>query len=466
MKRFSQIKGINTTMKIKYIIITAIGLMAGFTACHQEKNDLKEAEVFFQKGVELRSVKDTEAAAVSFSQALLALHRCDTNQIEVKHLLGEVDDNLAAMYWKHGLKEEALALHLDAVRIFRQLDDQPLLMKALRNAGRVTASLSRIDEAGTYYNEALLIAKKLNDRDFINETYMEMAHDLYLEGEEYEKAIETATEAFSEKVDTCFCNLVIGLAYYYLEDNKQALQYLEEAAMSEKASIRMSAYQGMYYIYLSKDKYEKALEYHELYDENMIQADKELNTKEMQRIKSDYELQMQKYSMQAEQQIKTLRLYILLGLLIVALIVTITVTFLLIRHKSLKEKLKEEEAKNQLEIALKKNKVYLAALALSEQITANTLNFDLKENDWDAFMELIDLVYRDFTKCLMEKYPTLTKSDLQICCLTKQGFSNQVIAIIMNMQASSYARRKSRIKQEKMNGLEDDRSFEEIINSL
>ena len=68
--------------------------------------------------------------------------------------------------------------------------------------------------------------------------------------------------------------------------------------------------------------------------------------------------------------------------------------------------------------------------------------------------------------CLMEKYPTLTKSDLQICCLTKQGFSNQVISILMNLQTNSYARRKSRIKQEKMNGLEDERSFEEIINNL
>ena len=326
--------------------------------------------------------------------------------------------------------------------------------------------MSQIDEAETYYQEALIIAKKLSDRDFINETYMEMAHDLYLEGEEYEKAIETASEALSEKVDTCFCNLVIGLAYYYLEDNKQALQYLEEAVMSEKANIRMSAYQGMYYIYLSKDKYEKALEYHELYDENLIQADKEQNTKEMQRIKSDYELQMQKNSIRAEQQIKTLRFHILLVLLIAAFIMTITVTFLLIRYKSLKEKLKKEEAKNQLEIALKKNKVYLAALALTEQITSNTLNYDFKESDWDAFVELVDLVYSDFTKHLMEKYPTLTKSDLQICCLTKQGFSNQVIAIMMNMQASSYARRKSRIKQEKMNGLNDERSFEEIINEV
>lgn len=449
-------------MKTRFITIVTIGLMTGLAACRHEARYLKEAERHFQKGQELRSVKNTEAAAVSFSQALLALNHCDTSKLEVKHLLGQVDDNLGAMYWKHGLKEEALSMHQKAIGIFRQVNDPSLLMAALRNAGRVTASLNRLGDAGICYNEALQIAKTLTDQDFINETYMEMAHDLYLEGGDYDKAIETATEAFSEKVDTCFCHLVIGLSHYYLDDNEQAMQHLEEAVKSDKASLRMSAYQGMYYIHLADDDYEKALECHELYDENMIKADKELNTKEMQRIKSDYEMQMQKSNMQAAQKVKSLYLYLVLGGLVLALAVVLS----LLRQKTLSARLKEEALKNQLEQSLKKNKVYVTALALTEQITASTLDFDLNDGDWDDFVVLIDKVYGDFTKKLMAIYPTLTKSDLQICCLTKQGFSNQVISILMNLQTNSYARRKSRIKQEKMNGLADERSFEEIINSI
>ena len=190
--------------------------------------------------------------------------------------------------------------------------------------------------------------------------------------------------------------------------------------------------------------------------------DKEFNTREMQRIKSDYDLQLQKYSIQAEQHIKNLRYYIMLGLLLAVFIMTL----LLMRQKSLKGRLKVEETKNQMETALKRNKVYVTALALTEQVTASTLDFELKENDWDDFMELVDVVYNGFTKKLLAKYPSLTKGDLQICCLTKQGFSNQVISILMNQQTASYARRKSRIKQEKMNGSGDDRSFEEIISQF
>jgi hypothetical protein len=194
----------------------------------------------------------------------------------------------------------------------------------------------------------------------------------------------------------------------------------------------------------------------------MMQANQTHRSEQMQRIKAEYDLQMQKINLKAEQKLKSLYLYLILFGLVVAL----AVVLLLLRQKTLNAKLKAEEMKNQLELELKKNKVYVTALALTEQITASTLDFDLKETEWDDFVTLIDKVYGDFTKRLMDKYPTLTKSDLQICCLTKQGFSNQVISIMMNLQTNSYARRKSRIKQEKMNGLEDERSFEEIINSI
>ena len=81
-------------------------------------------------------------------------------------------------------------------------------------------------------------------------------------------------------------------------------------------------------------------------------------------------------------------------------------------------------------------------------------------------MNLINLIYNDLNKKLIAKYPSLTPEDLKICSLTRLGMSNQVIAILMNTQTASYARRKSRIKQEKMNGNEDERSFEEIIEEV
>ena len=443
-------------------IIMAVLLLVGLASCQQGARSLKEAETLFQQGVEQRADKHTEAAAESFSQALLAIERCDMEQAEVQRLKGQIEDNLGFCYWKHELFEEALTLHTDAITLARELNDSTLLMTALRNSGRATASLGHIDAAEQHYKEAITIAKALNNKAMESDILLELSRDVYIPKEAYNYSVKCVTQALEGGADADICHLTLGLAHYYLAHDSLAMLHLEEATKSKQAGTRMSAYQTLSFIYQIAKDYQKSLECQELFYNNLMQADQEHRSEQVQRIKGEYELQMQKNSLQAEQKLKSLYLYLILGGLVVAL----AVVLLLLRQKSLSAKLKAEEMKNQLETELKKNKVYVTALALTEQITASTLDFDLKDSEWDDFVELIDKVYGNFTQRLTTQYPTLTKSDMQICCLTKQGFSNQVISILMNLQTNSYARRKSRIKQEKMNGLEDERSFEEIINEI
>ena len=395
--------------------------MAGLSACHHEARYLKEAETHYQQGLEQRAAKQSEAAAESFSQALLALEQCKPDKPETKRLKGQIEDNLGFCYWKHELFEEALPLHEDAAKIARELGDSTLLMNALRNCGRAAASLGDIDAAEQHYDEALNFAKALNNKTMQNEILLESSRDVLLVTEDFMQVIERVSQALADGASGDG-PLTLGLAYYYLEQDSLAIVHLTEATRNEMAGVRMSAYQALCYLHQMQGDYAQALECHELFNENMMQADHEHRSEQVQRIKAEYDLQMQKNNLEAEQKLRSLYLYLILSGLVVA--------------------------------------------SLTEQITASTLDFDLKETEWDDFVTLIDKVYSDFTKRLMDKYPTLTKSDLQICCLTKQGFSNQVISILMNLQTNSYARRKSRIKQEKMNGLEDERSFEEIINEI
>ena len=443
-------------------MIIMVALTVGFTACRQEARSLNEAETCYQEGLELKAAKNTEAAAEVFSNALLAINRCDASKTEVKHLKALIEDNLGAMYWKHGLSDEALELHLDAVTLSRELNDTTLLMKALRNCGRVTASLQRTQDAQAFYGESLILAESINDSAFVNELLMETSHDLYLESGDYPQAIANATRALSNGADPSFCHLVIGLSHYYQSQDSLAIMHLQEATQSPKPSVRMSAYQGLCQLYQYAGDYPKALECHELYTENMMQDSHDFSRQEMERIKAEYDLKLQKQNIEAEHRLKNVFLYLILG----GLIAYLCVVLLLLRQKTLNAKLKTEEMKSQLELALKKNKVYVTALALTEQITSSTLDFNLSEAEWNDFVELVDALHDGFTQRLLAQYPSLNDGDLQICCLAKQGFSNQVISILLNLQTASYARRKSRIKQEKMNGLQDERSFEEIIDSL
>ena len=436
--------------------------LAILTTCHNKTSYFREAEACLEQGRQHIADQQTEAAAQSLSHALLAIDRCDLSNPEVQRLKGLIEDNLGFAYWKHELFDEALPLHVDAAQLFRDLGNDTLLMNALRNCGRTTASMGDINAAQQHYWEALQLAKTLSDTTMEGELLLELSLDVLMAKEDYGQVIEHVSQALAEGADADACHLTLGLANYYLSHDSLAITHLNEATHSDKAGVRMSAYQSLYYLYQFAGDYPKALECHELFTENMMLADREHRSEQVQRIKAEYDLQMQKNNLEAEQKLKTITLYFILALLVVFL-VTVLMVF---RQKTLSAKLKTEENRNQMEMKLKKNKVYVTALALSEQITANTLDFNIIEDEWDNYIELIDMVYGGFTKKLLEQYPTLNKNDLQICALTRQGFSNQVISILMNIQTASYARRKSRIKQEKMNGLQDDRSFEEIISSL
>lgn len=449
-------------MIIHRFIIAFLLALAGLTACQHDRRSFEQAETLFQQGVEQRADKQSETAAESFSQAMLAIEHCDMEKPEVQRLKGQIEDNLGFCYWKHELFEEALPLHKDAIDLFRSLGDSTNLMIALRNCGRTAASLGDTKSSKAYYDEALSLATALNDKTMESDILLESSRDVLMIAKDYNGAIERISQALASSNTPDICHLTLGLAHYYLAQDSLAIVHLTEATKSATAGTRMSAYQALSFVHRLHGDYAQALEYQEIFNDNMMLANREHSSEKVQRIKGEYDLQMQKHKLQAEQKLKNLYLYLILGVLLVV----VAIMLLLLRQKTLSERLKAEEMKNQMEVALKKNKVYVTALALTEQITASTLDFNLSENEWDDFMELIDKVYGGFTKRLVEHYPALNRNDLQICCLTKQGFSNQVISILMNLQTNSYARRKSRIKQEKMNGLEDARSFEEIVNNV
>ena len=201
-------------MKTRCIIL-AIFIVVGFASCQQGARSLKEAETLFEQGLEQRADKQTEKAAESFSQALLDINRCSQDKPEVKRLKAQIKDNLGFTYWKHELFAEALTLHTDAVTLAHELNDSTLLMNALRNCGRATASLENIDAAEQYYDEALSIAKALNDKTMENEVLLESSRDVYLVKEDYEQVIERVTRARAAGAEGD-SELTLGLAYYYL----------------------------------------------------------------------------------------------------------------------------------------------------------------------------------------------------------------------------------------------------------
>ena len=488
-------------MKTRLILLVLVCFM--LLACDRQAKRMEQAQSFYEEGTRLREQRLSEDAAECFLQGLELLRGCEKTD-KVLQLEGQLCDNLGAMYLKHGLFEDAYAQHQQALGCFHQTADSIGMMNAYRNSGRAVCAQEQYTQAKQYYDSAFGIASLMHDQAMLSDLYLEMGRDYYMKTGNLPKGIECVNQALQGGLndnDTDIAHMTLGILYYYSRDNEQAKTYLNKALRSERPGLKMSVYQTLFAIACAEKDYQQAIQYHKLYASNLLETDAEHSSETMQRIKAEYELKAQKNELESLHRNRDLKLYLIIALAVIALLIIILIVRKIISdHKLETERFKnlvernqnrihelvsdmetlirtnDELRRNQQTLSQKelmmtqkimaRNKVMVTAQALSEQVNAETLNFELTDNDWTDFINLTDLLFDGFSQRLLGLYPRLGKWDVRICCLSKNGFSNQVISILLDTQTDSYYKRKTRIKQMKMNLGDDNRSFEEIVNAV
>ena len=489
--------------KTKFLILTTLVLGVALVACDTQAKRTERARTLYNKGVELRAQRLSEEAAECFLQALDLLGHGEKNA-ESLLLEGQLKDNLGAMYNKHGLFDDALKMHREAIADFKQLGDSIDLMGAYRNSGRVANALEQFAQAKQFYDSAFCIATLLNDEAMLNDLNLELGRDYYQPTGNYAKAIDCVSRAIQgglEDNDLDIANMTLGVLYYYTDDYAKAKTHLNEALRSERAGLKMSVYQTLYAIAYNEGDLAQAMEYQDLFTQYMMQSDQEHSSENLQRLKAEYELKAQKSEMELLLRNRSLKLWLIIAAAVIALMVIV----LIVRKKVSDHKVAVAQFQTQVERdqnrihelvsdmenlirtndelrrdrqtlsqkdllmtskIMGRNKIYATAQALAEQVTSDSLSFELSDDDWADFISLTDLVYDGFSQRLLGLYPKLNTWDVRICCLSKNGFSNQVISILLDTQTESYYKRKTRIKQMKMNLVDDNRTFEEIVNAI
>ena len=488
---------------LKSLILTTIIIGMMMAACDTPEKRIQQARTLYNEGTELRQQRLSEEAAERFLQALTLMQGCEQTTENIR-LEGQLKDNLGAMYNKHGLFDDALKMHNEAIACFRQVDDSVAVMTTMRNCGRVAKMLEQFAQAKRYFDTAFSIATLMNDRAMQSDIYLEMGRDYYLPVGNIPEAMTCVRRALEGELDdnnTDIANMTMGVLYYYTDNYAEAKPYLNAALRSERPGLKMSVYQTLYAIAYNEGDLEKAMEYQDLFTENMMQSDKEHASDNLQRLKAEYELKAQKSEMEVVMRNRSLKLWLIIAAAVIALLVIV----LIVRKKVSDHKLAMEQFRGQMERdqnrihelvsdmenlirtnddlrrdrqtlsqkellmtnkIMGRNKVYTTAQALSEQVTAESLSFTLTDGDWDEFISLTDLAFDGFSGRLLKLYPKLGRWDVRICCLSINGFSNQVISILLDTPTDSYYKRKTRINQNKMNLGDDNRSFEEIINDI
>ena len=501
--------------KTVFLILFAVALGGLTTSCDSQAKRQRQARALYERGVQLRAERHSEEATECFLEALSLINDDDkaVQTHENASLRANIKDNLGAMYNKHQLFEEALAMHRSAIADFKEINDSIGMMTAWRNCGRTTKSLELFAQTKAYYDSAFHVATLLMDTAMINDLYLEIGRDYYMEIGNYPKAIECVERAmYGDGVETQnfvslqgndldIANMTLGILYYYINKNDVAKVYLEQALRSDRAGVKMSVYQTLYGIALNEKNIKMAMKYEERFLEYMKLVEKENNNENILRIRAEYELKTQKSEMETLQRTKSFKLYLIIAVtLSVALVILLIVRKRISDNKIEMERFKSQVERDQNRIhelvsdmenlihtndelrrdhqtlsqkellmtnkIMSRNKVFVTAQGLSEHVTADSLNFNLSDDDWADFISLTDLVYDGFSQRLLSLYQKLGKWDVRICCLSKNGFSNQVISILLDTQTDSYYKRKTRIKQMKMNLVDDNRTFEEIVAAV
>lgn len=435
-------------------------------SCNGQKQQEK-ARALYEEGVQLREEQHSEEAAECFLQGLELLNNdVKTHGRESLQLVADINDNLGALYLKHGLFDGAFDAHNEALRCFRILNDSTGMMNAYRNCGRAVRSQEQYTLAKQYYDSAFCIATLINDNAMVSDLYLEMGRDYYMEIEDFAQGIECVNNALNGELsdnDTDIANMTLGILYYYSTNFDEAKTYLNKALRSERPGLKMSVYQTLYAIAYYEGNYQQAVYYQQLFSDNMLESEQKQSSEAMQRLKSEYELKAQKNALESLHRNHSLKLYLIIALAVIAFLVILLIIRKKINENKIRALEKELEMRDKIMLS---NKVFVTAKNLGEHLTSDTLGFVLDDSDWDDFISLTDMIFNDFSKRLLATYPKLGKWDVRICCLCKNGFSNQVISILLDTQTDSFYKRKTRIRQLKMGLPDDKRTFEEIINAI
>lgn len=66
---------------------------------------------------------------------------------------------------------------------------------------------------------------------------------------------------------------------------------------------------------------------------------------------------------------------------------------------------------------------------------------------WEEVQGAMNNVFNNYTERLLKQLPTLTESDMQICCLVKLHLANPEIATLLSISSAAVSRRKVRLKE-------------------
>ena len=460
------------------------------------------AKALFYHGRVMLELDKEEEALKSFLAAKDVYERTKDHK-----MLALIAEEVGMINRKQDLYDDALTNFREALTTYKQLKDSLSVISASLNIARVYLFKSEWDSCSLYYNNALEIAVQKN---YLSEiTILHELGILYRSMQNLSEAERYFLAAYEKETDEekkyMEC-LSLGYLYMQMGQTENARKYLIMSANSSKAYTQISAYDCLYFLEKDIDNFEEAIVYHELAD-SITNAMEELNSRELiaslqkkyenEKLRNDnlqmkvrytnfilwgtiaflfvvacmcyyyyknrnnkkkiaeIELQIQENEEEIEryqQEIEDIQIskdQVLKENLMLEENRTKVgelngkIVLLTMQNKTLSEHLKE--LGGELNVGISSGS-FIHAFRLLLAIKEGTLRGKLSNEERQKLFSLFDLIYWNYVSRLLERAPTLTKHDLEICCFLKFGLSHEELSCIFHTTSTTVTRAKGRLK--------------------
>ena len=459
------------------------------------------AKALFYHGRVMLELDKEEEALKSFLAAKDVYERTKDHK-----MLALILEEIGMINRRQELFDDALSYFREALDTHIRLKDSLGIISVSQNIARVYLFKSQWDSCSYYYNNALEIAVKKNLSEISILHELGILYRSMQELSEAERYFLAAYEKETDEEKKYMECLSLGYLYMQMGQTEIARKYLKMSAKSSKAYTQISAFDCLYFLEKDIDNFEEAIVYHELAD-SITNAMEELNSRELiaslQKKYENEKLQNDNLHM------KVRYTNFMLWGMIAFLIVVACMCYYYYKNRNNKKKIAEIESQireNEEEIeryqqeiediqiskdqVLKENlmleenrtkvgelngKIILLTMqnkTLSEHlkelggelnvgtssssfihafrlllaIKEGTLRGKLSNEERQKLFSLFDLMYWNYVTRLLERAPTLTKHDLEICCFLKFGLTHEELSCIFHTTSDSVTRAKGRLK--------------------
>ena len=455
------------------------------------------AKALFYHGRVMLELDKEEEALKSFLAAKDVYERTKDHK-----MLALILEEIGMINRRQELFDDALSYFREALDTHIRLKDSLGIISVSQNIARVYLFKSQWDSCSYYYNNALEIAVKKNLSEISILHELGILYRSMQELSEAERYFLAAYEKETDEEKKYMECLSLGYLYMQMGQTENARKYLKMSAKSSKAYTQISAFDCLYFLEKDIDNFEEAIVYHELAD-SITNAMEELNSRELiaslQKKYENEKLQNDNLHM------KVRYTNFMLWGMIAFLIVVACMCYYYYKNRNNKKKIAEIESQireNEEEIeryqqeiediqiskdqVLKENlmleenrtkvgelngKIILLTMqnkTLSEHlkelggelnvgtssssfihafrlllaIKEGTLRGKLSNEERQKLFSLFDLMYWNYVTRLLERAPTLTKHDLEICCFLKFGLTHEELSCIFHTTSDSVTRAK------------------------